>query len=606
MPLLRLPLVAWLLTLGTWPLLSAPQAYDLRDPKKVNHISFRLDAPLEAISGIANDISGTVLFDPQDLRATRGRVVAPVAQLTVPQPPMQSALHGARWLDAERYPEIVFEAEGAEVMESTPQHIRLNMTGRLSLRGITRELTVPVTLAPLPGRLAERSGPGLPLPPGDLLVVRSRFTIKLSDYNIDRGASAFRVSDEVEISLSLAAMAPHEPDRAAPPAPVAASAQATGATPAPTASGQTDFTNLRATIVSPEVSADRRVTLRLLAPQARSVHLAGGTLLSAIGGSVRAPRPFTRTDDGVWTLTTVPLPPEIHNYRLQIDGADALDYANPNVITGSGSPNNYVEIPPVDGRAFWQPAPGISRGTVHRHRYDSPLGDVREFHVYTPPGYDPAGKVLPVLYLLHGGGELADSWSRIGRLDILADNLIAEGRMQPGVIVMPFGHAIKRGPADSPATPWADRNAAAFERDLFEAIIPLTERLYRVRTDRQGRALAGLSMGAAQTEFIGFRSLDRFSVLGLFSGGGRDFATRHTELLAQPERANTQLRWLYLAVGENDGLVLPTVAPMHELLTKAGIHHTYRLLPGFGHSWPIWRHILYHEFLPGVFASASP
>lgn len=373
-----------------------------------------------------------------------------------------------------------------------------------------------------------------------------------------------------------------------------------------TAAQQTDFTNLRSSIVSPEVSDDRRVTLRVFASEARNVVLAGGTLLLASGGTVRAPLAFTRDAQGIWTFTTPPLAkPELHNYRLQIDGADAIDYANPRVIAGSGSPNSLVEVGPRVGHAFWQPTPGISRGTVHRHRYDSALGDVRELYIYTPPGYDPNQPPLPVLYLLHGGGETAASWADIGRVDVIADNLIAAGRMQPVVIVMPLGHAIPRGVADSPTNDWASRNTEAFRRDLFGAIMPFAERTYRVRTDRDGRALAGLSMGAGQADTIGLASLDQFSVIGLFSGGGRDFAQRHATLLAEPAATNSRLAWLYIGVGSTDGLVLPTVRPMHETLKAAGIHHTYQEFPGFGHSWPVWRHILYHEFLPRLFTSPT-
>ncbi len=179
---------------------------------------------------------------------------------------------------------------------------------------------------------------------------------------------------------------------ATPPGFVLAAASTTSAAPAGearTAAQQTDFTNLRSSIVSPEVSEDRRVTLRVFAPEAKSVVLAGGTLLLASGGTVRAPLAFARDSQGIWTLTTPPLAtPELHNYRLQIDGADAIDYANPRVIVGSGSPNSLVEVAPLQGRAFWQPMPNIARGVVHRHRYDSALGDIRELHVYTPPGYD--------------------------------------------------------------------------------------------------------------------------------------------------------------------------------------------------------------------------
>jgi polyisoprenoid-binding protein YceI len=191
------------------PLHAAPQTFDLTDPKKVNHIAFHLDAPLEAISGMANDVRGEVHFDPANPSSVRGRVIAPVAKMTVPNDQMQRALHGERWLQAEKHPEITFEVTAAKLAaESTADRSQLLVTGQLQIRGVSREVTAPLTLAYLPGRLAERSGPGMPLPPGDLLILRSRFTVKLSDYGIDRGPSALRVSDEVELTFSLAAMAP--------------------------------------------------------------------------------------------------------------------------------------------------------------------------------------------------------------------------------------------------------------------------------------------------------------------------------------------------------------------------------------------------------------
>lgn len=228
------------------------------------------------------------------------------------------------------------------------------------------------------------------------------------------------------------------------------------------------------------------------------------------------------------------------------------------------------------------------------------LGDVRELHVYVPARQETADP-LPVLYLLHGGGERASSWADIGRADVIADNLLSEGGMQPCLIVMPSGFALPRGPNDSPATDWADRNTNAFRRDLFESILPFVERTYKTRTDRLGRALAGLSMGAAQAEAIGLAALEHFGTLGFFSGGGRNFTARHATLLADARRANDPPTWIFVGVGANDGLVLPLVRPMHDTLTRAGIPHTYKEYAGHGHSWPVWRLMLHQDFLPHVF-----
>ncbi|NGO39206.1 YceI family protein [Limisphaera ngatamarikiensis] len=196
--------------LGLWLGASAavwagPQEFDFQDPKGVNNVVFHLDAPLESISGSATGISGKVTFDPENPAATRGRLVVTAESLHVPNPLMKQHLHGPQWMDVKRFPEIVFEAVGLEDVTREGSEVTARVRGRLTIRDVTREMVVPVRLTYLKGKLADRTNGQMQ---GDLLVIRSRFVIRRSDFGINPGAPQDKVADEIELTLSLAGAAP--------------------------------------------------------------------------------------------------------------------------------------------------------------------------------------------------------------------------------------------------------------------------------------------------------------------------------------------------------------------------------------------------------------
>lgn len=186
-------------------LFAAPQSFDFKDPKGVNNAVFKLDAPLEAINGTASGISGRIAFDPANPAALAGKIVVEAKSLTVPNPLMQEHLQGAQWLDVARYPEITFEATRVANVKTAETTTTADLTGKFTLHGVTRELTVPVRFTYLKDKLGARTNGRQQ---GDLLVVRAAFTIKRSDFGINPGAPTDKVADEIELVLSLAGAAP--------------------------------------------------------------------------------------------------------------------------------------------------------------------------------------------------------------------------------------------------------------------------------------------------------------------------------------------------------------------------------------------------------------
>ena len=349
-------------------------------------------------------------------------------------------------------------------------------------------------------------------------------------------------------------------------------------------------------IVSPEVHADRMVTFRVKAPDAKQVLLQSGPILNALGSADSVMAFHEMGDDGVWSLTVGPLSPDIYDYILLIDGTAFADSNNPAVQTGTMSPRSLLTVP-TDGEPGYYEARNVPHGTLHRHYYASEtLGDVRDVYVYTPPGYDAdSDATYPVLYLLHGGGDDAGGWSSVGRAHLIVDNLLAEGKARPMIIVMPFGQAVPRSASFEDLR---TKNTPLFEKDLFTDIMPLVESTYRIQADRDHRAMAGLSMGGGQTDHIGLNQLDKFSYIGILSAGRGDFAERHPDLIADPAATNAKLKLFFLGCGTLDPLATEGMEKVHTLLTEKGIEHVYWTLDGAAHTWVVWRSALYHEFLP--------
>jgi enterochelin esterase-like enzyme len=292
-------------------------------------------------------------------------------------------------------------------------------------------------------------------------------------------------------------------------------------------------------LVSPEILADGRVTFRVNAPKADEVTLTGEFL--------DGPRSFAKDADGVWTVTVGPIAPEVYHYNFTIDGVRTIDPANPQLKTAS-TITSVLEVPHASP-AFYDPQP-VPHGEIRTHWYHSTsLGTVRRLTVYTPPGYDKNRSTrYPVLYLFHGANADENAWYRLGRANLILDNLLAARTIQPFIVVMPFGYGVP------PGGPQAE-NTAKFGKDLIEDVIPYIETSYRGIADRNNRAIVGLSMGGGQALSIGL-NIDLFSYVGGFSSGlgnAANYPKTYAKVAANADDANKPLKLVWIGCGREDG-----------------------------------------------------
>ena len=354
--------------------------------------------------------------------------------------------------------------------------------------------------------------------------------------------------------------------------------------------GHADLPPVPGPLVSPEVHSDGSVTFRAFAPSSLEVFV-------QLEGE--QPVIMQKNDLGVWSLTTKPLAPDYYGYIFQDTGVPVIDPSNPLILPNLLQTENMVHVPGPSSLP-WEIGDG-PQGTVHRHSFHSKvIGDERSFYVYTPPGYETNGDTkYPVLYLLHGFGQLTSSWLDVGFANRILDHLIGEGKAKPMIVVMPDGY----GGSDILAKDayWKDairtHNFNMFAKSLFDEVIPEVEQDYRVEPDRDARAIAGLSMGGAQSLLIGLNNLDHFGWVGSFSSGGlrENFDQEFPDLKAA---ANPQLHLLWVACGTDDGL-LAINRDFNRWMSDEGIHHTAIETPG-NHTWMVWRRNL-ATFAPLLF-----
>ena len=343
-------------------------------------------------------------------------------------------------------------------------------------------------------------------------------------------------------------------------------------------------------VVSPEALPDHRVTFRIKAPKASEVTLTGDWMGAA------PPAKLTRDEQGVWSVTLGPLEPSIYIYSFTVDGLPIADPVNPRLKLRASTSASLVEVPD-DSPAFWEPH-DVPHGAVEINWEKSNVihGETRQVWIYTPPGYDRGSARYPVLYLLHGSNDTAAGWTMAGNANFVLDNLLAEKKMVPMIVVMPFGHATPYG---VPVAPGEPGNDAVFEDYLLKDVMPLVESKYRVALGRQNRAIAGLSMGGGQSLKIGLGHLDLFSAVASFSGAiPADFETRFADVLKDAQAANARLKVLWIGCGRQDSLFARSKS-LDELLTKHGIHHTFREIDGV-HNYTAWRKFL-AEYSPLLF-----
>lgn len=342
-------------------------------------------------------------------------------------------------------------------------------------------------------------------------------------------------------------------------------------------------------LVSPEVHPDRSVTFRLRGPDVKEIKVAG----EWPGGATS----LTNDGSGIWSATIGPLEPDIYGYGFTIDGVATVDPSNPWVKPMRAARTSAVEIPGSPPRV-WE-FQSVPHGTIHEHVYFSKsLGMKRRLRVYTPPGYEKSSAKLPVLYLFHGSGDNDATWTEVGRANFIADNLLAQRKTKPMAIVMTDGHAFTGNPTRV-GTNMINRNVEMFREDLLNDVIPLVESTYRVKGNRENRAIIGLSMGGGQSLRIGMKDRDRFA----WAGGMSSYLPDAPRFVSEtfPE-SKSDLKLLWFACGKEDRL-LDGARQLSVALKEKGIPHTFRETAG-GHAWPVWRRHL-SEFMPLLFVKAS-
>lgn len=350
---------------------------------------------------------------------------------------------------------------------------------------------------------------------------------------------------------------------------------------------------------SHEVNADQSVTFRYYAPSARTVTIGLDYDHHQI--------PLAKGADGVWTFTSPPLQPAQHMYGLEVDGTPILDPLNPSVDPNFTFLTNEVTVPGPP--QLWDVA-DVPHGVVHHHGYKSRVIEglpdgVEDFYVYTPPGYDASAlRAYPTLYLLHGWSSMADSWTHDGKANLILDNLIAQKRAVPMVVVMPLGYGYL-GFVTGGFGQWSDgtnvaRNLGLFSEALLSEIVPQVEAGYRVTKNREGRAIAGLSMGGGESLVIGLNHTDTFGWIGGFSSA---VLYEHFDGVFPGLAAMTPPRLLWVACGTEDDLIKDNRRFVAWLRTKA-LQPTVIETPGI-HNWPVWRDNLIH-FAPLLFGPPGP
>jgi enterochelin esterase family protein len=349
----------------------------------------------------------------------------------------------------------------------------------------------------------------------------------------------------------------------------------------------------------PRVHADLSATFRVKAPEATRI----------VVNFWSAPKvEMAKQADGFWSARTQPLAPGLHYYTLLIDGAEVSDL-NSHSFYGGNKDASAIEIP--EAGVDYSDVKDVPHGEVRNFRYYSKtLQAWRRCFVYTPPGYDANLKArYPVLYLQHGGGEDETGWPKQGRADVIVDNLIAEKKAVPMIMVMDKGYAMKPG-EQPPQPPGPGRrfrfNFSTFEEVVIKDLIPAIDSSFRTLSDRDHRAMAGLSMGGMQTFQITMAHLDQFAYIGGFSGSGGlggefDAKTAYNGVLADPAAFNKRVKLVWVGIGTKEPeMMYKGVNSFHNALTQAGIKHVYWESPGTAHEWLTWRRDL-HEFVPLLF-----
>jgi enterochelin esterase-like enzyme len=357
----------------------------------------------------------------------------------------------------------------------------------------------------------------------------------------------------------------------------------------------------------PAYNPDGTVTLKVTAPKAAKVQVVP---LGKPNGLAKADLDLTQGTDGIWTLTFKPDRPGFHYYSLNIDGLSVID---PGAHLYWGYWNNTPGLDVPDPKLDFYDIKDVSHGAVREQLYNSKVtGKVRRAMVYVPPGYDKGTERYPVLYLQHGASEDETGWTRQGKANLILDNLLAEKKAVPMIIVMDYGYATPPGEPGVPTAADGRRGsggrggggrgggASLFEQVMVQELIPTIDREFRTLADREHRAIAGLSMGGGQAMQIGSAHMDLFASIGVFHGAvmGFNLTTSYGGVYGNADEVNKKMRLIFLGSGTLDSLHSGNDS-VHQAMASAGIKHVWHVTEE-SHEWQPWRKDL-HEMASLLF-----
>ena len=328
----------------------------------------------------------------------------------------------------------------------------------------------------------------------------------------------------------------------------------------------------------PQILPDGHAVFKIKAPEAQKVQLDLGKKYDMV-----------KNNEGVWEATTDSLSEGIHYYYLIIDGVSVADPAS-EAFYGMGRMASGFEVP-FKGDSYYEER-NVPHGDIRIKRYYSNVTNSwRNFHMYTPAGYDQnPTENYPVLYILHGGGEDQRGWATQGKTDLILDNLIAAKKAVPMIVIMVDGNM--------PSPGFGEESLNLFEKELKQCVLPFVEKNYRVKTDGKYRALAGLSMGGLQTLYAGVKNTDLFSYLGVFSSGWwanqTDLTTpQYNFMKVNADKINGNLKQFWISQGGKEDIAWQNCQIMLSKFKEFNINYTYSEYPG-GHTWPVWRNNLFN------------
>ena len=339
-------------------------------------------------------------------------------------------------------------------------------------------------------------------------------------------------------------------------------------------------------IMSPQINTDKTITFRYLAPKAKEVFLSAQF--------EKKPLAMTKSENGIWSITVDPVKPDIYPYSFVVDGISVMDPGNVAYFPNERFKGSLLDVP--GDTPLIHSMKDVPHGTITYEYYPSVEGTTGSLVVYTPPGYEKEpNKKYPVFYLISGTTDTEEDWFKVGRTNFILDNLIAEGKAKPMIIVMPYGNVEARiaeqkgGP--KPADPFgresneAVTRAKAFGNDLVKNIIPYIEKNYRAFSNGDNRAIGGFSRGGGQTLRTAFNNLDKFSWICCYSAylSPKEMEREYSYVYENPDQTNKVLKMFWISVGNEDFLYKETVEFMDFLKAK-NVNYKSLITSG-GHTW---------------------